>query len=402
MEHELLKGEIYSKIVTIQKKYNSLLNNNFPTTGAIALTRLICNILELINKRYRLYTERQIKFINQLCLKFETIFSYLNESQILNVPWSIIPAIEKLFHNIKKDAGFVISPMITFNYSIIHSNIISKLKSVAESQDLLFDYTNDERLINDIDTLFSGVDDEIYFIFFPKLERVSALHFTLLGHEIGHTYSEEWINNNFLEFSNINDLEKKFNEIAKKEYKEKTTSTELEDIDLFSNAFVMKQIVEYIDISKKILNELISDIFGAFIFGDSSIIASYLFAIKKTLDDKSGWERGYLSWRFRDLECQVEGRSSWARLGLIVATATTVEPCYKGVITLELSNNGTMPIKLYPGVKIAQLIFHKTSEPYEMTETEFIKKKYNLSIGPGFSQAYKDKYIKYFCKNEED
>ncbi len=46
-----------------------------------------------------------------------------------------------------------------------------------------------------------------------------------------------------------------------------------------------------------------------------------------------------------DLECQVEGRSSWARLGLLIATATTVEPGYKGVITLEISNSGTIPIR---------------------------------------------------------
>ena len=48
-----------------------------------------------------------------------------------------------------------------------------------------------------------------------------------------------------------------------------------------------------------------------------------------------------------DLECQVEGRSSWARLGLIIATATTVEPNFKGVVTLELVNTGTIPIQLY-------------------------------------------------------
>src|SRR5262245_26868835 len=33
-----------------------------------------------------------------------------------------------------------------------------------------------------------------------------------------------------------------------------------------------------------------------------------------------------------DLEAQVEGRSSWARLGLEVATASTVEPGFKGAI----------------------------------------------------------------------
>jgi dCTP deaminase len=54
-----------------------------------------------------------------------------------------------------------------------------------------------------------------------------------------------------------------------------------------------------------------------------------------------------------DLECQVEGRSSWARLGLVIATASTIEAGYKGMITLELSNIGKIPITLYPGLRIA-------------------------------------------------
>lgn len=96
-----------------------------------------------------------------------------------------------------------------------------------------------------------------------------------------------------------------------------------------------------------------------------------------------------------DLECQVEGRSSWARLGLVVATATTVEPGYKGVVTLELSNSGTIPIKLFPGVKIAQLILHKTTGDFKQEDNT---KKYSYAIGPGFSKVHKDKYLSYFCK----
>jgi dCTP deaminase len=97
-----------------------------------------------------------------------------------------------------------------------------------------------------------------------------------------------------------------------------------------------------------------------------------------------------------DIEGQVEGRSSWARIGLLIATATTIEPCYKGIITLELSNNGSIPIELYPGLKIAQLVFHRTMTPYKMTQEEENKKKYQISIGPHFSKLYKDKYLSYF------
>jgi dCTP deaminase len=52
----------------------------------------------------------------------------------------------------------------------------------------------------------------------------------------------------------------------------------------------------------------------------------------------------------------VIGRSSWGRDGLIVATATTIHPRYAGVLTLELTNVGEIPIRLYPGLTIAQLV----------------------------------------------
>jgi dCTP deaminase len=99
-----------------------------------------------------------------------------------------------------------------------------------------------------------------------------------------------------------------------------------------------------------------------------------------------------------NLECQVEGRSSWARLGLVIATATTIEPGYKGTITLEISNIGKIPITLFPGLRIAQLIFHDlssiTSDQYDFTSA----KKYRCNIGPRPSKILDDNDIKYFCR----
>lgn len=59
-----------------------------------------------------------------------------------------------------------------------------------------------------------------------------------------------------------------------------------------------------------------------------------------------------------DLMAYVVGRSTWGRLGLIVATAVGVHPGYAGSLTLELRNLGETPLKLYPGQTIAQLFFH--------------------------------------------
>jgi dCTP deaminase len=59
----------------------------------------------------------------------------------------------------------------------------------------------------------------------------------------------------------------------------------------------------------------------------------------------------------------VTARSSWAREGLSIATASFIQPGYEGVITLELANLGQIPIALYPGLRIAQIAFYELGEP---------------------------------------
>lgn len=59
-----------------------------------------------------------------------------------------------------------------------------------------------------------------------------------------------------------------------------------------------------------------------------------------------------------DLMSYVVGRSTWGRLGLIVATAIGIHPGFAGNLTLELRNLGETPLTLYPGQTVAQLFFH--------------------------------------------
>lgn len=61
----------------------------------------------------------------------------------------------------------------------------------------------------------------------------------------------------------------------------------------------------------------------------------------------------------RNYAAYVIGRSSWGRDGLVVATAIGVHPSYAGVLTLEITNLGEIPVRLYPGLTIAQLFIHE-------------------------------------------
>ena len=59
---------------------------------------------------------------------------------------------------------------------------------------------------------------------------------------------------------------------------------------------------------------------------------------------------------------RLEGKSSLARLGLLIhTTAGFLDPGNKLKLTLELFNASSLPIKLYPGMKIAQIAFESIS-----------------------------------------
>jgi len=89
--------------------------------------------------------------------------------------------------------------------------------------------------------------------------------------------------------------------------------------------------------------------------GDSFVIHPGEFCLGRTLE----WVE-----LPDDVVARIEGKSSLGRLGLIVhATAGFCDPGWKGTLTLELNNLTRVPIKLYPGLLIAQLSFMALDAP---------------------------------------
>ncbi|WP_418969351.1 dCTP deaminase [Alloscardovia omnicolens] len=66
------------------------------------------------------------------------------------------------------------------------------------------------------------------------------------------------------------------------------------------------------------------------------------------------------------IAARLEGKSSLGRLGILThSTAGFIDPGFEGHITLELSNVSTLPVKLWPGMKIGQMCFFELSSPAE-------------------------------------
>ena len=95
-----------------------------------------------------------------------------------------------------------------------------------------------------------------------------------------------------------------------------------------------------------------------------------------------------------DIAARLEGKSSLGRLGLMThSTAGFIDPGFSGHVTLELANVATLPIKLYPGMKIGQLCFFRLSSPAEHPYgSEKYGSRYQGQRGPTASRSYANFY----------
>ncbi|QWC19660.1 dCTP deaminase [Halorubrum sp. 2020YC2] len=92
-----------------------------------------------------------------------------------------------------------------------------------------------------------------------------------------------------------------------------------------------------------------------------------------------------------DLVAHVEGRSSLGRLAIVVhATAGLCDPGYEGQITLELSNLGTAPVALSPGMRVSQLTFTELKRPADRPYGAERGSKYQGQDGPQASRIGND------------
>jgi dCTP deaminase len=93
-----------------------------------------------------------------------------------------------------------------------------------------------------------------------------------------------------------------------------------------------------------------------------------------------------------DVAARLEGKSSLGRLGLLThSTAGFIDPGFSGHVTLELSNVATLPIKLWPGMKIGQLCFFRLSSPSEHPYgSEKYGSRYQGQRGPTPSRSFKN------------
>jgi dCTP deaminase len=95
-----------------------------------------------------------------------------------------------------------------------------------------------------------------------------------------------------------------------------------------------------------------------------------------------------------DIAARLEGKSSLGRLGLLThSTAGFIDPGFTGHVTLELSNVATLPILLWPGMKVGQMCFFQLSSESEYPYgSEKYGSRYQGQRGPTASRSFQNFY----------
>src|SRR3989344_4429969 len=88
---------------------------------------------------------------------------------------------------------------------------------------------------------------------------------------------------------------------------------------------------------------------------------------------------------------RLEGRSSLGRLGIVIhSTAGKFDPGWKGNLVLEISNIGLVPVRIYPEMRICQLLFEELSSETTQPYTQRKSSKYKNQDNPIGSRITSD------------
>jgi hypothetical protein len=292
MDDRVLKIEVYRSLIALKRQYDNLPRDNFPCEGANKLWSLLSYLIDMMIDRVESYYPTQLRLLNTLLTHFETYCGQLYNSTVDKVPWSILPSIENIFGRIKKDALFIITPQWEYNYGIYIQNVVDLLKSkVILSSNLIFE--PDDKYDENVANLLNKYPNEIYILLYPRRERLSVLHFPLLGHEIGHIFAELWLSKYYEDKLKTHDVDNNI-----EAYIKKIKPTELVG-SLFQKNYIHRMKYECSEVFHRVTREIISDFVGALIFGFPALLASYIYSVQCDFDDIRHIDKGYLPWRFR-------------------------------------------------------------------------------------------------------
>jgi hypothetical protein len=261
----MTKNKLYRRIIGLADFIQELgkydYYNNVSNIAIEDYNKLIQYLKVNIDKMDAIHYGKLYRLINSQIIPN---IRYIQRTETKNIPWSLISNLDEILKNeLGNDCWLLFRPQWHFNYSVITEDLVTYLKNI------LLIFFPDDKKINEI---FSN--EKIHIFSFPFLEKTNVLSNSIIGHEIGHFYHKKWEQNDYIQ------IKEKFNKILKKYY------DNLSPDDLIKP---YENTEEGMNILDGMYREIISDIYGYYLFGPSVIFALLdlsEFEVKQILPSK--------------------------------------------------------------------------------------------------------------------
>lgn len=205
--HEVIEGytlETISHCQAIAVKCQDLLSRDYASEAPIKLSKTISKMSRYLEAAVKsIYNSiswgsnsaeeistyfRRLQIIDAYIKGLSSHLSYIDGATTQNLPWSIIRPFDKLINNFIPNTTIMFKPQWEYNYTIDTSDLREIYRKV------LSEYKNDVTDGHEeLNSVFEHMKDPFHIISFPFLERKNVLLHSLIGHEIGHLISEDFI-----------------------------------------------------------------------------------------------------------------------------------------------------------------------------------------------------------------
>ena len=260
MRSKFLEYELSRTLCSLERLLEKLEANEYYSDHSKTFLFILKNFTQTLRNHFSNVPPSMHRLLLSL-LNFHLIplVRYVQRSETKEIHWSLIPSLEQI---IKKSLGdsyiVVIRPQWHWNYSVLTSDISIFLRNIVKN------FLGDEDLL--------PIDKKIHVISFPLLEKTNFLLHTILGHEIGHFYQEDY-----------------FTKKLDDDWKVKTTNelitklSESEHISDFDKNQPPQQLIsqakEILEIYKGMVREILPDLIGYILLGPSIVFALYNFSL---------------------------------------------------------------------------------------------------------------------------
>ncbi|MCK4790996.1 MAG: hypothetical protein KAV87_45105 [Desulfobacteraceae bacterium] len=267
---------------------------DFPTDTPVSLARLIKHTAHVLVDHLPTTPPDQLMHVNLLLCSIAEHLRFVDRSRVANTPWSMIQYTEEF---LERQTGasneFIIRPQWAYNYSLI-GEFVEVIRTKIEPLDWIPTATWKSSLC--------GLGDQkIYCLSFPRIERLNCLLHANWGHEIGHIFAKQWIDNNFAQMWSSEETQIK-NRIEREIQQEIQRNPPPVD-PLFAKFVVQEmaadQVNDAMQVAKDGLTELICDAIGIHLLGPAALAAACEFSAPLPIDESPLKCDMYPPWRYR-------------------------------------------------------------------------------------------------------